>query len=158
MGRRAAAFLVIVAMFTGAATAFAGELTLGRTRGQTGGEVTVPLTYRQSSGPAAAGMATDIRFDPKGLTQPRCAAGAALSSGQKSVKCAEPQPGLLRVAIYGLNLDPVPDGEVATVTFRVSPQARHGLYRLRHQPSAADAGGKEFTLLRHDGLIRVGPR
>lgn len=155
MANAVTVFWITVAMFASGATASAGELIVGDAQAQPSAEVTVPITYRQGTGPAAAGLATDIRF-PKGLTQPRCAPGAALSGGQKTVKCAEPKPGLLRVAVFGLNLDAIPDGEVATVTFQVSPGARPGSYRLRNRPSAADAEGKDYRLRHHDGMIRIG--
>jgi hypothetical protein len=139
-------------------TSYGGELALGRAAGQPGQSVTVPLIYRQGLGPQAAGLATDIQFNPTALVHPRCAAGPALDDAAKSVVCAEPQPGLLRVGVYGLNLDPVPDGEVATITFDLLSQARRGLYSLRHTPSAADAQGRDFFLARRNGAVRVNGR
>ena len=154
MKKSGASWLAVMMVAVGA-PALAGELSIGDAQARPGSEVTLPITYQQGTGPAAAALASDIRF-PRGLTEWRCAPGAALSGGQKTVKCAEPKPGLLRIAVYGLNLDPIPDGEVATVTFQVSPAARPAAYRLRHRPSAADATGKDYRLRHHDGILRIG--
>lgn len=132
----------------------AGGLALGRATTVAGRTVTVPLVYTAGRGPDAVALATDIRFDPAVLSQPRCAGGRSLGSG-KDVKCSEPRSGLLRLAVYGLNLDSVPAGEVATVTFDVAPGARPRSYQLRHTASAATADGTDFTLRQRPGTVRV---
>ena len=154
MGKRMTVSLAIVGVLC-AAEALAGELIVGNVRGRPNGEVSVPVVYSQGTGPPAAAVASDIRFDSKHLRQLRCSPGVAASRGQKTVKCAEPRRGVLRLAVYGLNLDPIPDGEVATVTFRVSPRARSRVYQLAHTPTAATADGKDFSLTHHNGAIRV---
>ena len=151
----AAILWAAIALFASGVTALAGELSIGDAQAQPGGEATVPITYQQGTGPAAAALTSDIRFSDR-LTQFRCAPGAALSGGQKTVKCAEPRRGLLRIAVYGLNLDPIPDGEVAIVSFHVPPGMRRRAYRLRNRPSAADAAGKEYPLRHRDGIVRIG--
>jgi hypothetical protein len=157
MNRRQAVLLVTCGILWNASSAFGGELSLGTGHATRGGTVTLSVIYREANGPAAVGVATDVKFDPNGLTQPHCAVGGALASGtvSKSVRCAEPQAGVLRLAVYGLNRDPVPDGEVATVTFSVAAQARRRMYRLRQRPTAADADGRDFNLAHRTGAVRV---
>jgi hypothetical protein len=150
-----AAVALTAAILFHPATGLAGQLALGRDAGRPGQTVTLPLTYRQGTGTEAAGLATDILFKSSVLTHPRCTAGSVLSRAAKTVTCAEPQPGLLRVAVYGLNLDPVPDGDVATLTFDVAPGARRGLYLLRNIATGADAQGTDFPLAHRNGAVRV---
>jgi hypothetical protein len=151
-----AAGLLTAALVCNAATAFGGDLALARVTGKRGQPVSVPVLYRQGGGSAAAGLATDIVFDPTVLTHPRCTAGAALgSANEKTVKCAEPRPGLLRLLVYGLNLGAVPSGQVAIVTFDVAAGTQRRSLRLRHTPTAADANGKEIPLNHHNGAVRI---
>jgi hypothetical protein len=157
--RWAASGVLAAMMLCSAATAFGGELALGRVIGQPGQPVSVPVLYRQGSGPAMVGLGTDILFDPAALTHPRCSAGSGLAGAtQKTVKCAEPHAGVLRLLVFGLDVSPVPDGEVATVTFDVAAGTRRRLLRLRHTPTAADANGKDITLTRRDGAVQLDHR
>jgi hypothetical protein len=157
MQRAVTAMVMAAGLLMWTTVAFAGEMSLGAAEVLPGQPVTLALTYT-GGGRVAAAVATDIRFNAKVFTNPRCESGSALASNgtaAKSVKCAEPKPGLLRVAVFGLNVAPVPNGEVALVTFDVAPGARPGQYRLRQKPTAADATGNDFRLQRHHGAVRV---
>lgn len=156
MQRGVSLALVLAVLWCNARSAPAGQLSLGRATARPGQTVTVPVVYAAGAGPVAAGLATDIAFNPVGLSHPRCASGAALGAS-KAVKCAEPKRGLVRIAIYGLNLDAIPAGEVATVSFDVAPGPRRRVYRLRHKPTAATADGTDFSLAHRSGAIRVMP-
>jgi len=142
-----------------AAGAFAGQLVIGKGQVQPGQSVTVPVTYvaGKAGNTVAVAVATDIYFNTKVLSNPRCEAGSALShaAAAKSVKCAEPKPGSLRLAVFGLNVAPMPEGEVALVTFDVAADARPARYRLRQKASAADAAGNDFRLGSHNGAVSV---
>ena len=156
MNRRAMCMMAGVLMLCGAPRAtFGSQLQLGQGRGQAGRSVTLPLTYKLSGGRTAVALATDIQFDPAALSNPRCDSGNVLSRAGKSVQCAQPRPGLLRIAVFGLNSNPVPEGEVATVTFDVAPGVRPRRVVLRQTPSAADANGTEFRIGRKTGLVRL---
>ena len=151
---------MVVGLLVWTAAAHAGELAIGNAQVLSGQTVTVPVTYTagKAGKKVAAAVATDIRFNSKVFSNPRCEDGSALGSGAaaaKTVKCAEPQPGLLRVAVFGLNVAPVPEGEVARVTFDVAADARPGRYRLRQKPTAADASGNDFRLVQRHGAVRV---
>jgi len=101
---------------------------------------------------------TDIAFDVRAFGNPRCAPGANLSTsgpGAKLVICGQPRPGIVRLAVLGMNTDSVGSGELATVTFDVAGTARQRLYILRQTPGAADAQGTDFRLRHHNGSIRV---
>ena len=137
------------------AGAFAGGLQLGRVSGEAGQPVTIPVVYRGGRRPASALM-VDIKFH-SGLTNPQCAAGAALSNGNadKSVSCAERSPGSFRLILFGMNQDPIPNGEVATITFDVAATARPGLYALKATPTAAEPNGHKMRLAKRSGAVKV---
>ncbi len=158
MTRRAIWGLSGMLVMLGAGKVWAGELEVAHVAAQAGQSVSVPVSYQQGGGTAATALMTDINFDPAALSNPRCAAGAALTSGSadKMVQCAEASPGVLRVILFGLNQNPIPDGEVATVTFDVSATARPRRYALRNLPSASDAAGHDFRLSRKSGAVKVG--
>jgi hypothetical protein len=148
------------ALIVSAATqVFAGEVQIARVNGRLGQPVSVPVTYRAGSGPATTALSTDIHFD-KELTNPRCAPGAVLASGaaDKQLTCGVVTPGLLRLLLFGFNQDPIPSGEIATITFDVSPNARRRLHRLQNIPLGSDADANGLALTHKSGLVRVGER
>jgi hypothetical protein len=158
MLRRTTRAVVVAVIFWGATQASASELRLGRVTATPGTSVTVPITYRQGRGAVAVALGSDVTFDPRVLSKPRCAAGSALIAsgpGAKLVTCGEPQPGLVRIAVLGLNTTPLPTGEIATVTFDVAATAPRRLYILRHKSGAADANGADFRLTHRSGVIRT---
>lgn len=137
--------------------AFAAQLKVGRVKGQPGQSVIVPVTYDGSGRVAMTALSTDIHYRPEVLSNPRCAAGADLnaSGADKTVQCSEPQPGLLRLVVFGLNQNAMPTGEVATVTFDVAADARPRKLQLRSKPSGADAAGNDRPVRRRNGSVRV---
>lgn len=137
-------------------SARAGELVLGNAEVVPGTTVTVPLTYT-TGGRDAVAVASDIRFNATIFQNPRCADGSALAAG-KSVRCATPKRGILRVAVFGLNNDTLPGGELATITFDIPAGAKAGRYKLRNKPSAADKDGSDFRLKHGHGTVSVGAR
>lgn len=158
---RAAMWALVCMSLCGAATrGAAADLSLGRVTAHRGQPVTIPVGYSGKGALPAAALGTEIKFNPAVLSHPRCAPGAALATGStgKTVKCTERGRGVVRLAVFGLNLDAVPSGEVATITFDVAPSAQPKLYRLRHKPSAADANGTDFSLNARSGAVRVGQR
>ena len=161
MSTRATYILAAAVILGSAARTFGSELALGSAAAQPGQTITVPVTYTPKGDATAAALTTDLRFDAKALSHPRCESGSALTGGEqagKTVKCVERQPGMLRLLVYGLNLGPVPAGEIARVSFDVAAGARPRSYRLRHRATAADANGNDFTLRHRDGTVRVGGR
>lgn len=158
--RRIVCAAIAIVMTGTAAQAFAGQLALGSASGAPGQSVSLPLTFRQGTGPVAVALGTDVSFNASALSKPRCGAGSALSTSgptAKLVTCAEPSPGVLRIAVLGLNTAPLPDGEVATVTFDVAPGAREGVVALSVKAGGADALGTDFDLEHSDGSVKVTP-
>jgi len=155
MRQRAIRFLSGALIVFGTSRAFASDLHIGRVAAQPGQPVTVPVTFIAGHGPAITALSSDIHFD-KGLGNPRCAAGSALAGVDKVLNCAAVEPGVVRLLIFGLNQDPIPNGEVATVTFDVLKKGRHQLHRLRSVTTASDANGNSLRLARKSGTVRVG--
>lgn len=158
MGERTTRAAVAALVLWAAAPAFASDLGLGHVTARRGQSVTVPVVYRQTRGPVAVAVSTDITFDTTALSHPQCALGAALSSSGPAAKlviCSEPAPGVLRLAVLGLNAAPIASGEIATVSFDVAATARPRPSVLRHKPGAADAQGTDFRLTHRNGAIRI---
>jgi len=151
------AALIAVPFILDAAAASAGQLTLGRAHARAGSEVAVPLQYRQQHGAAVVALMTDVDVDPTVVTNARCRSGTAATAAGKTVACSL-KGRRLRVLVFGLNTNVIPDGEVASVTFDVSPHARARLYILRQRSTGADATGREFRLAHGNGAVRVGRR
>jgi len=137
--------------------ALAGGLQVGRVSARPGQPITVPVSFTAGKGDAVTALTVDIHFD-KGLINPRCAQGAVIANVDKVVRCAEVDRGQIRLLIFGFNQDPLPSGEVATVTFDVAPNWRRRLHRLASEVSASDADGKPIQLARKSGTVRVGTR
>ncbi len=133
--------------------ASAGELVVGAASAAPGQSVTVPVTYT-AGGRSAVAVASDVRFNTAIFKNPRCTGGSDLPAA-KSVRCGTPKSGILRLAVFGLNTDPMVSGEVAKITFDVAPNAKKGRYRLRNKPSAADKDGNDFRLAHGHGAVRV---
>lgn len=139
-----------VSLFLGVGGANAAEVTLAPL---IDGVATV--SYREGAA-AATIVAGEIRFDPRALSAPSCAAGSALQAGTKSLQCALIKPGVLRLIVFGLDRDPVPEGEIARVGFAATPDLRASRYRLRlRKPTAANADGETVRLLRRNPPIRL---
>lgn len=148
---------VTVLVLGSAAQAFAGQLALGKANAKPGRSATVPITFRQG-GPVAVAVGTDITFDTKALSKPRCETGSAVSTsgpGAKMVICSEPKPGVVRLAVLGLNTAPLPNGEIALLTFDVASSTQHQLYVLHQTPGGADANGTDFRLRNRNGSIHI---
>jgi len=156
--KRRALWILGGALLTYAASpTSASDLKIGRLQATAGAPVTVPVTYTAKGAPAATALSTEIRFD-KGLANPRCAAGDAIAGGKadKTVRCGTPEPNVLRIIVFGFNQDPIPSGEIATITFDVLRSGRHRIHRLGNLPLASDGTGREFRLARKSGIVRVG--
>ena len=153
MKRSNGAFLAGVVLLLTTTQAYAGQLAIGSANVQPGQTVSVPITYT-AEGKTAVAVASDIRFNTTIFKNPRCENGSALGS-DKSVRCGTPKPGILRLAVFGLNTNPVAVGEVAKIVFDVAAGAKPGRYTLRHKPTAADKDGNDFKLVHSHGVIRV---
>jgi len=147
-----ASCLLTIAM---AGSVWAGELKVGSADAVPGQPVTISIDYT-ASGKTAAALASDVRFNTNIFKNPRCTPGSN-TPPTKSVRCGNPSKGVLRLAVFGLNTDPIGSGEVAKITFDVAPDAKKGRYKLRNKPSAADKDGNDFRLSHAHGAVRVAP-
>lgn len=153
MKKLRAAFVYGAVIVASTTAALAGEIRLGDAVVEPGQSVTVPLSY-SASGKTAVAVASDVRFNTSIFKNPRCSGGSALPAN-KSVRCGNPSRGVLRLAIFGLNTDPLPSGELATITFDIPATAKPGRYKLRNKPSAADKDGNDFRLTHGHGAVRI---
>jgi len=132
----------------------AASLDLGKGERSPGNEVSIPITLSESKGIVATSV--DISYDTSILRRPRAEIGKAAESAKKEIHASTPSRGVFRVGILGMNLKEVRDGEIATVTFDISPSASPGkTITLDNSPSASDAKGKAITISGRDGLVKI---
>jgi len=161
---------VVIVEVWGIGIAEAAMLRVGRAHGRPEGTVSVPVRFARQQGENIVGLSGDITFDATVLANPRCEVarklgiewgarkgrGGSEMAREKTAVCSEPRPGVVRIGIFGLNLVPIPAGEVATVTFDVLPTAKPGRYPLTVSPGSAGPAGEEVGITTgKDGFVRV---
>jgi len=118
--------------------------------------VTIPITLTNEQGTDVVGTSNDIAYDPDYFDFLDCTIGPAGEAANKGVQFSLPSYGVLRVGVLEMNLDPIPDGVVASVTFYVEDDAPcDDAYILMNAPTATDAVGNLLDLTGTDGEIYV---
>lgn len=159
MKQRALNFVSIIAMtmflfIIASMPLEAASLNLGEVEINPGGKATIPLTLSQGYGIVA--VSADISYDTSVLKNPKAEIGDAAQSGEKQIHSSIPEQGVFRVSILGMNLDEIPDGTVATITFDVAPSAPiKKKVQLTVSPSASDAMGNTVPVSSENGVIRI---
>ena len=141
--------VIIASMPLGAAT-----LSVGDGVASPGSTATVPITLSGGSGIVA--VSADIFYDTAVLKNPKAEIGNAAQSGEKQIHSSIPEQGVSRVSVVGMNLDEIPDGTIATITFDVAPSAPiKKKIQLTISPSAADARGNTVPVSSENGVITI---
>lgn len=105
---------------------------------------TVQLVYHPKSPTAPSPRAAEIFIEyDSTINLSTSNALTALEQAQKHLIVQKPQEGVLRLIIYGTNLNPIPAGPLASLTF--SGDLHHQYVHIRHQapvfaPSEANEG------------------
>ncbi len=145
-----AVFLVIIAYMP----LEAASLNMGQVEGSPGDQVTIPLTLSQGTGIVA--LSADISYDTAALNNPKAEIGNTAQSSGKDVHVSIPKQGIFRVSVFGMNLDEIPDGTIALVTFDVSPTAPSKKnIELKITSSASDAQGNVVTISADSGVVKI---
>ena len=131
----------------------AAGLSLGQGSGAPGDKVEIPVTL-SGGGSIPCALSMDISYDTQALYFEGVEAGPAGTAAGKQTISNIPKPGVVRVAIYGLNQTPVQDGTVAKLTFSISTGASSDQL-LGATCSAADAAGGDLTTSCGGGSISV---
>ncbi|MDY6881529.1 MAG: CFI-box-CTERM domain-containing protein [Thermodesulfobacteriota bacterium] len=125
-------------------------LSLGDVSGEAGTQVTVSVTL--SSNPQnVSSMNFIVEFDPA-LLEYLSAQGTALvtdvppGGAEKQFEVFSPQDGEVRVVIYGMNQNIIPDGVVANIRFRIMDNAPAGDISLDLGDLVTCTGGAVLVL------------
>ena len=116
---------------------------------RSGETITIPITLTNNSSTGIAATSTHIFFDPSVFAVTSVTTGLSAANAVKSADYNVPKPGELFVAVYGVNTNPIADGTLANVTFRVLPTAISGTYSFGHyplSPSVADTNGNLYQV------------
>lgn len=114
-------------------------LAIGNASAATGSNITVPITLSKR-GASICGLTTDLTFDSTKLDYVQVQIGPSASEAGKSISATVVSPGLLRIAIIGINVTPMGDGVVAEVRFHTA-QGAAGSTTLDHACGATDCQG-----------------
>lgn len=123
------------------------NLALGSSNGVIGNYVRIPITL--TSGHQAAGVSIDIEYDEAKLFNPSVDLAKSAAALGKSIQGNSPSAGTYRILIMDANppapettkLTPLPDGEIAYLTFTIPFSAPAGKVDL----IVAPAGGYSAT-------------
>jgi uncharacterized protein (TIGR03437 family) len=118
------------------------------------GKATIEVLFRPGPQPVAA-----LQFDVSYATEKfgfSVSTGAAGAQGDKSVYTSDPEPGMRRVLIAGLNANAIGAGVVATFQVQVTPTAAAGVYPLAiSQAAAAAVNGDALWISAESGAVVV---
>lgn len=142
------------AIATGASAATA-SISLTEVVADAQGSALVEVTLA-SGGQALSAVQCDISYQDQALVF-SVSPGGALASAGKSIWTANPQPGLERILIVGLNQNVVADGVLATLSVEMNAGPAPGVYTLGLTNAlASDPRGGPVSLSTSDGGVVVG--
>ncbi|MFC1591959.1 hypothetical protein ACFL43_05500 [Thermodesulfobacteriota bacterium] len=146
----------VVAVALAALQAQAASLDLGSALASPGESVTLPLTLSGSDG--IVSLSTDISIKSGILGNPTVALSPAALAAGKEIFYNVLSRGVLRIGILGYNLNDIPEGLVAEVTFDLkSGICLRKNIPLKNRPGAADAEGRPVAITGESGTIRIIP-
>ena len=145
------ALLFILGMSVPAVQA-APSIDLDSVTGNIGDIVTVSITLINERWTEIVGTTNYIEFNPDYLSFIGCTIGPAGEAANKDPQCNETSPGLIKAGVFGINLDPIPDGVIAYLNFEVLACGDHVLVNV---PDAANPSGDPVEVSGEDGEISI---
>lgn len=132
------------------------SVDLGNTSAKVCEQVTIAITLTNQPGVEISATSNDIGYDSYYLTPKQCTLGPAGEEASKTLASNIVEPGLYRVGILSLsNLNPIPNGILAYITFEISCGAPAGKYNLINEPSCSSPGGDPIVADGKNGSIEV---
>lgn len=144
------------------------SINLTNTSGDPGTLISVPVIL-QANGAQVGSLALDIGFDPKMFSNPVATINfsiAAVAVSDRVLISNVPSSGVFRVAIIpslkstgaSQQVWPIPDGQVATLTFSLSSTAPRGTkLTLTNTPSSSTSAGQLLATVGQGSTITVNP-
>ena len=153
--------LLAIFLLTSVGGAAAGSPTAVISAGSGSGNpgdanISVPVSLNSQDGAQVAGLNFDLSFDDSRLNVSNVTSGSAASGAGKIMSWSQPSSSTLRVIIFGLNQDAIPNGTVANVIFNVLVSAVSGASPLTLSNAAAtDPGGSGIQVTLNNGTFTV---
>ncbi|MFH1440743.1 MAG: Ig-like domain-containing protein, partial [Candidatus Omnitrophota bacterium] len=123
--------------------------------GDTGILIPINLSSEYEEGLVCA-INFDILYDQTALKVEGVTAGEAAAAAEKLVTPSYPEPGVLRVIVFGMNQNKMKDGIIVNVNFEILAGAEAGNKDLKLKAcSASDPDAKEVTLNTANGEIEI---
>jgi uncharacterized protein (TIGR03437 family) len=127
-----------------------GGITIGAATVNAQGNVSIDVTLVSGDQPVT-GVQFDLPYQSP-ITALSVSAGSAIQNAGKDIATANPQPGLTRVLIAGLNRTPIPNGVIATLSLQVKAGALPGSYPIEAaNVVGSDSNGGPVHLIANGG-------
>jgi hypothetical protein len=118
--------------------------------------ISVPVRLNSQDGAQVAGLNFDLSFDDSRLNVSNVTIGSEASGAGKVMSWSRPSSNTVRVIIFGLNQDTIPNGPVANVIFNVLVGAAPGTSPLTLSNAAAtDPVGSGIGVALNNGSFTV---
>jgi hypothetical protein len=114
--------------------------------------VKVPVTLKNALGAGVTSASMDIAYDSTALSVANVELGEASAQAEKEALWNVITPGLLRVAIIGVNVNELNDGVLAYVSFQILSK---GVTKLSITPSTSNLLGQKGEVKGVDGQAGV---
>ncbi len=121
---------------------------------QPGQTVMIPLVMH-SSGTQVCAVSADVTYDASALTWVSGQTGPAGSAAGKNAVVQPIGPGVIRVALIGMNTNPVMDGSILEFVFTVN-SAASGNTSIRVNCGAADCMGSDYPMIATGVTLNLG--
>ena len=145
---------LITALLTAAVSANAApNVKLGSVSGDAGSSVIVPMTLT-SNGFNSCAIEYTINYDSTRLEYQSVSTGSAASSAGKEAHASNAAPGTIKISVFGINSNAIPDGVVANLTFRIKNGAS-GVATLNGQCGVTDGIGTPATSGCGSGTVSI---
>ncbi|MBI5484459.1 MAG: hypothetical protein HY888_08360 [Deltaproteobacteria bacterium] len=133
-------------------------LTVGSSAGAPGEQVQIALSFLNSTGIQVTSLSADIAFDDAALEIIDAKPGPDLLPGYQLLS-GKSASNLLRLGVISFSAPKtIKDGVIATVNFRVKPEAKIGNTKVTLKPGASDARGNFVAISGSNGLVQIMPQ
>jgi hypothetical protein len=149
--------MLLLAPATALAQSSGATLAAGSGSGSPGDAgISVSVSISSGSGVDVAGINFDLNYSSSSLEVANVSIGSAASGAGKLMSWSTPSTGKVRVIVFGLNQDSIPNGTIASISFNVKSSASAGTTSLDISNQAAtDPQGTSVPLAASDGSFTV---
>lgn len=146
--------LYLLLLVVSAPLAPAAELVIGRSSGDPGSSVTIPVALKTAGSPITS-LQLEIEYDDDALTL-EVRRGVQAEGASKQVKAANSAKNRSRILVYGVNHNNIEDGVLLQLAVRIKASTAAGEYRLVGKSAVAtNASGAAMAVTVNSGALTV---